>query len=60
MKEKIEKLFADWENSGTQDKIETGEIPAISKSRLLLINKDDAIETRFMIGSTTNAAIRPL
>lgn len=50
MKNKIEKLFGDWnvEGSVSQNKIfsKTG----FDKSRVLLVNKDDARETQFYIG----------
>lgn len=50
MKKDIQKLFAQWENENTPMKPDVGAPPEMSKSRLLLINKDNATETRFMIG----------
>ena len=50
MKKDIQKLFAEWENDNTPMKPDVEAPPEINDSRLLLINKDDATETRFMIG----------
>jgi predicted Zn-dependent peptidase len=51
LKKEIEKLFADWK--GTRTSLATKEIavPAHPNNRLLLVNKDDATETQFVIGS---------
>ncbi len=51
MKQKVQQLFKDWNNKGTAAKIEDQPVPVLNKTRLLLVNKEDATETRFMIGS---------
>lgn len=50
MKKKITKLFAGWNAEGASAAVAPGPRPAHTKSRLLLVNKDDANETSFMIG----------
>ncbi len=51
MKQKISDLFKDWkpEKSMTVTDI-AAEFPSLDKSRVLLVNKDDARETTFYIG----------
>ena len=51
MKEKVKKLFAGWKSKGTSQKVPSKSIPTHDKNRLLLVNKDNAFETRFLIGS---------
>jgi len=51
MKQKVQQLFQDWTTKGTAAKIEEKPVPVLNKTRLLLVNKEDATETRFMIGS---------
>jgi zinc protease len=51
MKGKVVKLFQDWGARGSPTSIEDKAVPSLDKSRLLLVNKEDATETRFMIGS---------
>jgi predicted Zn-dependent peptidase len=51
MTKEITKLFEDWKVKGTPTSIAEASIPTPDKSKLLLVNKDDATETRFYIGS---------
>ena len=50
MKKKITGLFSDWKAKGKPAEVKSGKIPKLSKNRVLLVNKDDATETRFLIG----------
>lgn len=50
MKEKITKLFSDWKAEGRSAAVAATPRPTHAKSRLLLVNKEDATETSFMIG----------
>ena len=50
MKRRIKRLFKDWTPNGDHELIPGNEIPKYHESRLLLVNKDDATETRFQIG----------
>jgi predicted Zn-dependent peptidase len=50
MKKEIQTLFGSWIKEGAGASIADQRIPAAGKSRLLLVNKDDATETRFLIG----------
>jgi predicted Zn-dependent peptidase len=50
MKKRIEKLFLDWHTENISTDIRSAPVPAWGKSRVLLVNKDDANETRFRIG----------
>jgi zinc protease len=50
MKKKIIELFNDWQVSGKSQPIEAKPIPVLTGNRVLLVNKDDAGETQFMIG----------
>ncbi len=51
MKAKLEKLFGQWQSSGevAQPELAQG-LPKLDKSRVLLVDKGDAIETTFLIG----------
>ncbi|MGE5340618.1 MAG: M16 family metallopeptidase [Candidatus Omnitrophota bacterium] len=51
MKGKIQDLFKDWQVDGAPQPIGERPLPVCTRSRVLLINKEDATETRFMIGS---------
>ena len=51
MKEKITKMFSDWKNPGAGIVTTEPDFMQPTSSRVLLVNKDDATETRFMIGS---------
>jgi len=51
MKEKIKKLFEDWKAQGKPVTPETKSIPSYDKSRILLVDKKDATETQFIIGT---------
>lgn len=51
MKSKLSKLFSDWKkNSQTQKNMASQTVNTITATRVLLINKDDARETTFLIG----------
>jgi predicted Zn-dependent peptidase len=50
MKAAIKNLFKNWQSRGKSPSIQENPLPAFKKSRVLLVNKEDAIETRFMIG----------
>lgn len=50
MKSKLQELFAGWKTQSAQTPGAGGLVPAIDRTRILLVNKDDATETRFMIG----------
>ncbi len=49
MKAELTKLFENWQK-GTLAPVANIDIPAPSKSKVLLVNKDDATETTFFIG----------
>ncbi|UCE20482.1 MAG: insulinase family protein [Gemmatimonadota bacterium] len=51
MKEDITRLFRNWKGKGMTFSIQHEPISSIRTNRLLLVNKEDATETRFMIGS---------
>jgi predicted Zn-dependent peptidase len=51
MKVTLQKLFKDWREKDIPGKILDINIPSYNASRLLLINKEDATETQFRIGS---------
>ncbi len=51
MKNDVTELFNDWNNDGKSGSSAEKPIPSIDKPNLLLVNKEDATETRFMIGS---------
>jgi predicted Zn-dependent peptidase len=51
LKKTIEKLFVDWKGTRTSLVTKEMSVPTHPKNRLLLINKDDATETQFVIGS---------
>jgi predicted Zn-dependent peptidase len=50
MKEKVVKCFGSWQVTGSSKKPAQKPMPSFNKNRLLLVNKDDATETRFLIG----------
>lgn len=50
LKKEIENLFKDWQAPGASQKVEAAKIPSYDRSRILLVNKDDATETQFRIG----------
>lgn len=51
MKAKISKLFSGWKKLQTaQQNLASSPVPAIQSNRVLLVNKDDARETTFLIG----------
>ncbi|MCE9680111.1 insulinase family protein [Shewanella sp. AS1] len=60
MKRKLTGLFAEWKN-GEQLKTQdlTQNQPELDKSRVLLVNKGDAIETTFLIGGKGIARSNP-
>lgn len=51
MKAAIKKLFKNWRSKGKSPEMQQKPPAAFKKSRLLLVNKEDATETRFMIGT---------
>ena len=51
MKKVVSELLSGWRGKGAVVPITDRSIPAYDKSRLLLVNKEDATETRFLIGS---------
>jgi len=51
MKSKISKLFTDWKKTGQKQQNAAAEkVPSFDQSRVLLVNKEDARETTFLIG----------
>lgn len=51
MKQKLTKLFGSWKNAGSAKPALTAQsAPALTEARVLLVNKDDARETTFLIG----------
>ncbi|HPG41196.1 MAG TPA: pitrilysin family protein [bacterium] len=50
MKEKIEKMFHNWTAKSQPIPAQQVRMPVLTRSRVLLVNKDDATETRFLIG----------
>ncbi len=51
MRARIESLFGSWKNIGTvQANLAAQSVPAFPSARILLVNKDDARETTFLIG----------
>lgn len=50
MKSRVKQLFKEWQVKGKSSKIQQQPLPVINKSRVLLVNKEDATETQFMIG----------
>lgn len=52
MKAMITKLFSEWKKSSSEmDNLASTPLPQISESKVLLVNKDDAKESTFYIGS---------
>ena len=51
MKDTVIELFKDWKTKKTTIPIIDKTVFSFSKNRLLLVNKEDATETRFLIGS---------
>ncbi|RXJ52666.1 M16 family metallopeptidase [Gelidibacter gilvus] len=52
MKAMITKLFSEWKKSSSdKDNLASKPLPKISESKVLLVNKDDAKESTFYIGS---------
>jgi zinc protease len=50
MQQEITALFRDWKTTGTVPSVTAPPASGIAKSRVLLVNKDDATETQFIIG----------
>ncbi len=50
MKTMVKKWFKGWKVKGVPKKITGKNLPTFDKNRVLLVNKEDAIETRFFIG----------
>lgn len=51
MKKKVKQWFKDWKSAGSSLKTEAKPLPVHNKSRVYLVNKEDATETQFYIGS---------
>jgi zinc protease len=51
MKKKIRQLFEGWHNPGPSPSLSIPPMPSHRPNQLLLVNKEDATETRFIIGS---------
>jgi len=51
MRTRLEALFGTWKQKGTaQSNLASQNVPAITTTRILLVNKEDARETTFLIG----------
>lgn len=50
MKKQVQKLLGGWKAGGASAPVEMGTAVKTSKSRILLVNKEDALETQFYIG----------
>jgi predicted Zn-dependent peptidase len=50
MKKRVKQLFNDWQVKGTSQKLKPRPLPGLEQPRLLLVNKEDATETQFIIG----------
>lgn len=50
MKKLIIRMFNDWEDLGKSTPVAATPLPTFSTSRVLLVNKEDAMETQFVIG----------
>jgi predicted Zn-dependent peptidase len=50
MKKQVEQLFNEWQVKETSQKLKFPPLPVFEHPRLLLINKEDATETQFVIG----------
>lgn len=51
MKEKIKKYLGDWNTTGKSRQVNTQNVPNFDKPHVLLINKEDATQTQFIIGA---------
>lgn len=59
MKTKLLKLFSEWKKTISANKVVSGPVNVPTTSRVLLVNKDDALETTFYIGSLGIARNNP-
>ena len=60
MRTVIEELFKDWRNTGTSKAADlTSGLPRLTESRVLLVDKSDAIESTFLIGGMGIARDNP-
>lgn len=50
MKEKVKQWFKDWNAAGHSPAVQAKPLPVLNKSRVYLVNKEDATETQFYIG----------
>ncbi len=50
MKKQLQQLFGQWKNHSKLTAISAREMPEFEQSNLLLVNKEDAVETTFLIG----------
>ncbi len=51
IKKKLEPWFKGWNTPGNAPKKDLSKLPVYTKNRVLLINKDDATETQFALGT---------
>jgi predicted Zn-dependent peptidase len=50
MKKRVKQLFNEWQSKETTQKLKSRPLPVFEQPRVLLVNKDDATETQFVIG----------
>jgi predicted Zn-dependent peptidase len=50
MKKRVKQLFNGWKNKGPSASVPATPLPVFDKNRVLLVNKNDSRETRFLIG----------
>jgi zinc protease len=50
MKKRVKQLFNEWQVKETSQKLKSPPLPVFKQPRVLLINKEDASETQFVIG----------
>jgi len=50
MKKQVQQLFNDWQVKGTSQKLTPRPLPGFEWPRVLLVNKENATETQFIIG----------
>jgi zinc protease len=50
MKERVSQLFSDWQVQGMSQELNSPPLPVFEQPRVLLVNKEDATETQFVIG----------
>lgn len=50
MKKRVKQLFNEWKVKETSQKLKSRPLPVFKQPRVLLVNKEDATETQFVIG----------